>query len=590
MEDLGTQGEQGPSTLTALFLYPPTPPCMKAISMASARLLFGAAAATLLCLPSQAQVSWGGLPPSTYDANLSDIAPTVQMAKVDVERLLFEDAARGKAGAFRFGDELPVSLSPSDSGVWSAAENGDLVWRLRIESPGAHSLSLIFDQFELTPGAELFAYNDDRSTVYGMYNHLNNQPNGQFAFQPLPGGALTLELVEPASATPSLLRVGTVVHDYRDIYQVLEKGSVLPKAAGACNNDVNCPEGGPWDDQIRSVAAIFIGGGLCSGSMINNTANDGTQYFITANHCGGMNNAVFRFNYEFSGCGSGTAPTNQTVQGSTLMKASSAGDYRLIRLNQQIPANYNVFFEGWDRSNVTPTNTIAIHHPQVGPKKISFDNDPPQKSGIDWQIVQWDDGVTEPGSSGSPLYSNEGLFIGALYGGQATCSFPFNDYYPRFGNNFSALAPWLDPLGTGQLKLPGINAGGTTPPTCGVTKIGVAAGGSNIASLDAIGTPDLGAVINVIPSGFNSDTTGLVILSAQTASTPLVGGLVYVDHLNPAASLPFTLSGGATSVNVQIPSNPALALFTGYAQAAAPDPSQSFGWALSNGLAITFCP
>lgn len=563
---------------------------MNATPLVSARLAFGLAAATALCLPSQAQLSWGGLPPSSFDAGLTATTPTVQMAPVDVTRLMLEDEARGKSGPFRFGDEIPVTLTPDNAGVWETAANGDQVWRMRIESPGAYTLSLIFDQFELTPGAELYAYNDDRSTVYGMYNHLNNQPNGQFAFQPLPGSALTLELVEPAGITPSLVSVGTVVHDYRDVYQVLNKESVVPKMAGACNNDVACPEGAPWGDQIRSVAAIFIGGGICSGSMINNTANDGTQYFITANHCGGMNNAVFRFNYELSGCGGGTAPTNQTVQGSTLMKASSSGDYRLIRLNQQIPANYNVFFEGWDRSNVTPANTIAIHHPQVGPKKISFDNDPPAISGGDWRVVQWDDGVTEPGSSGSPLYSNEGLFIGALFGGQATCSFPFNDYYPRLGNHFSALAPWLDPLGTGQLKLPGINAGGVTPPTCGITKIGESAGGANVAALDAVGTPTIGQVINVVPNGFTSDTTGFLILSASLHNTPVAGGTVFVDHLNPASTLTFSLSGGVTSVNVQIPANPSLALFTGYAQAAAPDASQPFGWAFTNGLAITFCP
>lgn len=565
---------------------------MNATPSACVRRALGAALAAALCLPAAAQLSYGGLPASDLDPALTLTPPTVTMAPVDVERLLLEDSLRDKAAPFRFGDELSVSFSPETAGVWEETQTGERVWRLRILSPGAHSLSLIFDQFELTPGAELYAYNDDRSALYGQYNHLSNQPNGQFAIQPLPGEALTLELVEPLAITPSLLNVGTVVHDYRDVFQVLEKETTIPtKMAGACNNNVACPEGAPWDDQIRSVAAIFIGGGLCSGAMINNTANDGTQYFITANHCGGMNNAVFRFNYEFANCnGSGGAPTNQTVQGSTLMKSGSSGDYRLIRLNQQIPSSYNVHLAGWDRSDVAPANTIAVHHPQVGPKKISFDFNAPLKSGIDWRIAQWDDGVTEPGSSGSPLFSNEGLFLGALYGGQATCSFPFNDYYPRFSITSQQLAPWLDPLGTGQLKLPGIDAGGTTPPSCGVTKLGESVGGANVAALDSAGTPDLGAVINAIPNGFAADTNGVVLLSTTLNNTPLAGGTVFVDHLSPAASLPFSLSGGAAAVNIQIPSNPALANFTGYAQAAAPDPGQPFGWAFTNGLAITFCP
>lgn len=559
------------------------------------KAVLGLAAFAGMSLTASAQLSWGGTPPSTYDALLADQAPTATMAKVDVWRLEAEDAAATKVGPFRFGDELPVHLTPANSGQWTTLENGDSVWRLRIESEGAYSLSLIFDEFELPPGAELYAYNDDRSSVYGAFSYLNNKENRQFAIQPLQGQALTLEYVEPSGVTaPGALSVGTVVHDYKNVFQIIDdmtqKSVGGPKAAGSCNNDVNCPEGAPWTDQINAVVAIFIGGGVCSGSMINNTANDGTQYFITANHCGSMNNATFRFNYQKSGCGSGTAPTNQSVHGSTLMKTSSNGDYRLVKITEAIPASFNAYYEGWDRSNVTPTNTIGIHHPQVGPKKISFDNDPPSKSGGDWQINKWDDGVTEPGSSGSPLFSNEGLFIGALYGGQATCSFPYNDYYPRFGNNFNALSQWLDPLGTAPLKLQGTYAGGPPPPTCGVAKLGVGVGGANIGNLDTASTPTLGTTIQLVSSGFNGSGLGTMILSLNQNPTSLLGGTIYADYINPAATLPVTLTFGIGTTPVSLPASPGLAYTNGYAQVGVPDASQAFGWAFSNALEITFCP
>jgi len=556
----------------------------------------GLAAFAGMSLTASAQLSWGGTPPSTFDPALDSPAPTTLMPTVEVWRLEAEDAAATKEGAFRFGDEIPVHLTPGNSGEWTTLDNGDRVWRLRIESKGAFSLSLIFDEYELPPGAELYAYNDNKSYVYGAYSSLNNKANRQFAFQPLKGSAVTLEYVEPVGVTaPGALSVGTVVHDYKNVFQIVDemtqKSVGGAKAAGSCNNDVNCPEGAPWTDQIDATVAIFIGGGLCSGSMINNTANDGTQYFITANHCGSMNNATFRFNYQKSGCGTGTSPTNQTVQGSTLMKTSSNGDYRLIKLTENIPSNYNVYYEGWDRSNVTPPNTIAIHHPQVGPKKISFDNDPPSKSGGDWQINQWDDGVTEPGSSGSPLFSNEGLFIGALFGGQATCSFPFNDYYPRFGGNFNALKQWLDPLGTAPQKLQGFDpGGGPPPPTCGVTKLGVGDGGANIGDLATASTPTLGTTIQLVSSGFNGSGLGTMILSLTQNPTPLLGGTVYADYINPAATLPVSLTFGIGTTPVSLPLSPSLAYTNGYAQVGVPDASQPFGWAFSNALVITFCP
>ena len=46
---------------------------------------------------------------------------------------------------------------------------------------------------------------------------------------------------------------------------------------------------------------IVIGGnGICSGALVNNTCNDGTPYFLTANHClgGSTGSWAFRFNWQ----------------------------------------------------------------------------------------------------------------------------------------------------------------------------------------------------------------------------------------------------------------------------------------------------
>jgi lysyl endopeptidase len=560
------------------------------------RALIGLTATIGLSLTANAQVSYGGLPPSSFDPSLTGAVPTEIMPEVDVWRLLAEDEAAPKNQAMRFGQEIPVHLTLGNSGLWETLGNGDRVWRLRIESDDAYSISILFDDFEMPPGAELYAYNDGKKEVYGQFNSVSNKADRLFAIQPLAGDAMTLEYFEPAgTVAPGSLSIATVVHDYKDVVglieQQLEKVVGGPKAAGACNNDVNCPEGAPWGDQIRAVAAIFIGGGVCTGSMINNTSNDGTQYFITANHCGSMNNATFRFNYEKSGCGTGSAPTNMSVQGSTLMKAGSNGDYRLIRITGAIPSSYNVFMQGWDRSNVTPPNTVAIHHPQVGPKKISFDFNAPQKSGSDWRIVQWDDGVTEPGSSGSPLYSNQGLFIGALYGGAATCSFPFDDYYPRFGNTYSNMSQWLNPTGSGSQTLQGINlSGGPPPPSCGVTQIGLGAGGANVLTLDTSDSPVVGSTINLVATGFSGNPVATLILSTTNPSSSLLGGTVYVNTTNPFSTILVSTSLGFGTYALTLPSSPSLVGVTGYCQMAAPDSSQSFGWAFTNGLAVTFCP
>jgi hypothetical protein len=356
--------------------------------------------------------------------------------------------------------------------------------------------------------------------VLGAYSALNDKESGEFAIEPLPGEALTLEYVEPDWVSfPGEVRLAEVVHDYRGAFAA---GGAAYSAAGACEVDVNCPQGANFQDEKRAVALIIAGGFLCTGSLINDTANDGTQYFWTANHCGNMNNAVFRFNYERSGCGSGGAPTNQTVQGSVLIANNTNIDYRLIRITESIPASYGVYYLGWNRSTSPGGNTITIHHPEGDVKKISFDNDPPSISGVQWKISQWDLGVTEPGSSGCCLLDPSGRLIGQLYGGQAACGFPFNDFYGRFDQAWGASAAIrsaLDPLGGAPVTQAGFDPNGVTPGTW--TDLGFALAGL-LGNPQLVGTGPLLGGQNVTLSLTNArpfSTTALVIgLSAINAS------------------------------------------------------------------------
>ena len=58
--------------------------------------------------------------------------------------------------------------------------------------------------------------------------------------------------------------------------------------------DVICSDGLPWANEIKSVVRILTGGTLCTGTLVNNTAQDGTPYVLTAEHCNpqNMGNAV----------------------------------------------------------------------------------------------------------------------------------------------------------------------------------------------------------------------------------------------------------------------------------------------------------
>ena len=79
----------------------------------------------------------------------------------------------------------------------------------------------------------------------------------------------------------------------------------------------------------------------------------------------------------------------------------------LIELSSTPPASWGVEYAGWDATGATPTSAVGIHHPSGDVKKICFEENSPYydvTGGAQvWWIDQWELGVTEPGSSGSPF-------------------------------------------------------------------------------------------------------------------------------------------------------------------------------------------
>ena len=154
-----------------------------------------------LCLnrPLLAQVSAGGQP-YTFANPVADTIPTVIMGSVDVAALLAEDAAEAEQGKHvppRFGYPFEVDLGLESAGTWTELPGGDRVWRLRIVSPGAYSINLLYDEFDLPEGAKFFIYNEDRSMVLGAFTSMNKKDHGKFSTGPVQGSVSILEYYEP---------------------------------------------------------------------------------------------------------------------------------------------------------------------------------------------------------------------------------------------------------------------------------------------------------------------------------------------------------------------------------------------------------
>lgn len=258
------------------------------------------------------------------------------------------------------------------------------------------------------------------------------------------------------------LQVSGIVHGFR-------KSPLDFRDSGACNLDVACPLGNKYRDQINSVGILITDQGqrFCTGAMINNPRQDGLQLFLTAKHCIFQDTSRFivGFNYQFKTCVSGGASFSgglsmQTVQGIKLLASWDQSDFALLQILENIPDSYNVFYAGWTRENVAPVNVTGIHHPSGDVKKIShFSGQTTAASWNEypkmyhWRIPAWTYGVTEQGSSGSPLFNERGRIVGHLHGGQSSCMVPkgFDAYgallydWDAAPSNKNRLKPFLDP-------------------------------------------------------------------------------------------------------------------------------------------------
>lgn len=439
----------------------------------------------------------GIAPGLIYEIETHDHEQNVFSLPVSLDKLLLEDQFGLAPGVpYRIGYIVPVYQDLFSMGEWIEMDDGKRFYRAILTSPGAQSVNVAFDEFFLPEGSQLFFYNPSKLEVYGGYTSADNHFSRMFPGPVVEGQTVVVEYV-PQNGSYDKSEVALFVKDITHFYRNLNEGFKNSNigSSGACNININCPEGDLWQDQKRGVARILLrvgnSAGWCSGSLINNTAQDGTPYFLTAEHCGsGASSAdhnlwQFRFNFERPGCEHAGIPANQTLTGCQLMaigSMSGGSDMRLVKLNFTPPASFNPYYNGWDRSAIPASQGVGIHHPAGDVKKISTFSSTatnvanPVVGGISmasnsaWNIffvsTVSGHGVTEGGSSGSPMFNEDGLIVGTLTGGSSSCSNPAgNNIYGKFSyhwasngmNNNQQLRHWLDPLGTNQITLQGLD-------------------------------------------------------------------------------------------------------------------------------------
>jgi lysyl endopeptidase len=446
--------------------------------------------------------------PTSFDHPIrTRTTPSLVLPAVDAARELATDARAMNAalaadGAvekrLRVAVGNRVDATAARDGSWETLPGGDRLWRLTVQSPNATDLRFGFSRFRVPQGVTLHVIDEASRAYDGAYTSADTTPDGQLWLAPVSGDTLTLELHVPAGIVLAgdAVVLSSVGAGYRNVNARGGPGLFGAGESGTCNIDVVCPLGDDYRDEIRAVAKFYFQSGgtyLCTGTLVNNTAQDLKPYFLTANHCISTQpeatSMSLIWNYESPGCGQhGGGSTAQTQNGGATLRSHRADvDVALVELNSLPPTAYGVFYAGWDASGVAPAGSIGIHHPSGWVKAITEDDNGLTTmnscigsggSSSHWRTGEpYAQGTTEGGSSGSAIVvpfgdasGHQNLIIGTLSGGSAACSgsVPNSGYdcYGKFsvawdGSSASTrLRDWLDPQASGATTLPGIDPTG----------------------------------------------------------------------------------------------------------------------------------
>jgi lysyl endopeptidase len=423
------------------------------------------------------QISQGGRPidvPSLKSGKIPQIIMPALNNEVLRNRAFESRKHNLKLKSLNFAHSFDVSISPLNEGYWTYGIKGYDIWRIKIISPGALSLNVIFDNFNLPQGARLFLFNEQLNYQLGAFTSYNNKPFGKFAVSPVAGDKLVIQYEVPAGTDGKKdFIIKKINHDFVGIlkYDDRRPSGVLP---GDCHIDINCNTGEKLKDTKDAVCRYISGTEICTGTLVNNTAEDQKPYIITAAHCfkqpEDAQTAVFTFNYESPYCGIIDGDPSNSISGAVIRAFSDSLDFALLELSLVPPPEFRPYYAGWDRRGNLPDSSSTIHHPQGYIKKLAKDDDDPvisdfsqgyTKNGF-LKVIRWDEGVTEDGSSGCALLNPSQNIIGTLTGGYAMCSRPEDDRFSRFDMAWEyrseparQLKYWLDPVNSGANYLNG---------------------------------------------------------------------------------------------------------------------------------------
>ena len=407
------------------------------------------------------------LPSVRYGWQVDPNAASVTLEPLDIRSVTMK--APNQIGVNR-----SVAVSPTTRAQKFVNPDGSQIIVVIIKSAGASGIGVHFRNFALAAGEEVYVYGPAAdSIVFGPYTNKGPWGSGEFWSGTIAGDTAVIEFHTRTDEKKTGFEIFEISHIFseRDWRLRSDQPDILN-----CELDASCFA----NVQKNAVGRILYndnGWFVCTGTLLNDVAQDHIPYFLTANHCVptqavAQTVEVFWF-YQTTSCNSGILRSDwvHSPPGANLLATQPSNDFALLRLLNNAPAG--AVFSAWTTGvQSTGTGVFGLHHPgQYAPPSlpsylrraggtITSTNAVCLDSGLqNGYRAEWTSGTNEPGASGSGLWNSNGYLVGVLSCGPlpATCNSP-DAGYSKFANFYSQIQQYI---GSGSPPpTPGAN-----PPT-----------------------------------------------------------------------------------------------------------------------------
>jgi hypothetical protein len=386
------------------------------------------------------------LPSKRYGVEINSLGISYELSPL-------ESSAMSNLQEDQIGINRPITEDLDSRAVTIRDPDGTWLRVFSLKSPGAEGLRVHFEGIDLPGDDQIFVYGTSPdSHVSGPHTGRGPFNDGDFWSDIVEGDTVIVEHFIARRAS-SIVSVSEIGHAFTG----LDAAAFVPQLL-SCQVDASCGSFSERDAVGRILYNRSGGMFVCSGTLLNNLKSDRTPFFLTAAHCVSTEDVArtvqtFWF-YQTTSCNAPTLRQTATSgTGTTLLVSEVTDDQTLLRVLGPIPAG--VAFVGWDpNQSAIGSEVYGLHHPGGGvpPSATSFlrsaggninGQSPCGASGLlTGYVVLWTTGTTEPGSSGSALFSSSGSgLIGVLSCGPTNQSCTqgqnlglygrFSDFYPR---------------------------------------------------------------------------------------------------------------------------------------------------------------